>query len=101
MPSETNVMNSVSKQEEDTEESNEQSIALMTLSSTNQDSSISTKHIDTHLANINSDKVSISNIRLKFLSSTDDLASSTSSSAVTNDLSKAENLCFQDKTIGD
>lgn len=94
-------MNSVSKQEEDTEESNEQSVALMTLSSANQESSISTKHVDNHLANINNDKVSISNIRIKFLTSTDDVASSTSnSSAVANNLLKAEGLCFQDKTIG-
>ncbi|XP_012224447.1 E3 ubiquitin-protein ligase HECW2 isoform X2 [Linepithema humile] len=101
MPSETNVMNSVSKQEEDTEESNEQSVALMTLSSTNQESSISTKHVDNHLANINSDKVSISNIRIKFLTSTDDVASSTSNSCVVaNNSLKAESLCFPDKTIG-
>ncbi|XP_072743956.1 E3 ubiquitin-protein ligase HECW2 isoform X2 [Anoplolepis gracilipes] len=96
MPSETNAMGSISKQEEDTEKSNEQSVTLMTLDSTSQESNVSTKQVDTDLANVNSDKVSTSDhqIRIKNLNSTEDALSSTSS-ITTNDL--LENLCLQDK----
>lgn len=98
MPSETDAMDSVSKEEEDTEKSNEQSVALMTLNSTNQES---VKHTDTHLANTNGDKVSTSDVRTKFFNSTEDTASTASDSSVTtNDLLEAENLCPQDKTTG-
>ncbi|XP_071573577.1 E3 ubiquitin-protein ligase HECW2 [Temnothorax nylanderi] len=95
MPSETDAMGSVSKEEEDTE----QSVALMTLNSTTEESSVSTKHIDTHLTNANSDKVSTSDVRTKFFNSTEDAGSTASDSSITtNDLLEAENLCPQDKT---
>lgn len=97
MPSETNVMGSVSKQEEDTEQSNE-SITL-TLNSTNQVSSIPTKQTNTHTASVNSDKVSISDIRNKFLNSTGNAVSLTSNnSTAKNDSLQAETLCSRDKT---
>ncbi|XP_029161373.1 E3 ubiquitin-protein ligase HECW2-like isoform X2 [Nylanderia fulva] len=97
MPSETNAMDSISKQEEDAEKSNEQSVTLMTLNSTSQESSITTKQVDADLANaVNSDKVSTSDhIKIKFLNSTGDALSSTSS-ITTNDL--LENICLQAQT---
>lgn len=97
MPSETDAMDNVSKEEEDTEKSNEQSVALMTLNSTIQESA---KHTDT-LANVNGDKVSTSDVRTKFFNSIEDTASTASDSSVTtNDLLEAENLCPQDKATG-
>lgn len=99
MPSETGVMDSVSKEEEDTETSNEQSVALMTLNSAFQESDASAKHIDTHLMNANSNKVSMSDVTTKFL--VEDVVSTTSDSSImTNDLFETENLCSQDKTTG-
>lgn len=98
MPSETNAMGSISKQEEDTEKSNEESVTLLTLNSTSQESSISTKQVDADLANVNNDKVSTSDhIRIKFLNSTGDALSSTSS-ITTNDL--LESICLQAQTTG-
>lgn len=99
MPSETNAM---SKQEEDTDKSNEQSVTLMTLNSTNQESNVSAKRIDSHLANVNKcDEVRASDIRTKFLYATGDaLSSSSGSSVTTNNLLQAESLCLQDKTAG-
>lgn len=94
-------MGSVSKEEEDTERSNEQSVALMTLNSATQETSVSAKHIDTHLANDNGDKVSTSDVRSKFFSSIEDTVSTTSdSSLTTNDFIEIENSCPQDKTTG-
>ncbi|KAL6257214.1 hypothetical protein P5V15_012141 [Pogonomyrmex californicus] len=99
MPSEADAMGSISKEEEDTDKSIEQSITLMTLNSTNQESNLSTKHVDTHVTNANSDRISMSEIRTKFLNSTEDTGSTTSdSSATTNDLLETENLCPSDKT---
>ncbi|XP_029667889.1 E3 ubiquitin-protein ligase HECW2 isoform X2 [Formica exsecta] len=96
MPSETNAMGSISKQKEDNEKSNEQSVTLMTLNSTSQESSISTKQVDADLANVNSDKVSTSDhqIRIKILNSTGDTLSSTSS-ITTND--SLESVCPENK----
>lgn len=100
MPSETNAMGSVSKQEEDTEKYNEQSVTLRTLDSTIQEiSSTSTNHISTHVANVNSDKVSVSDIRTKHLNSTGDAVSSaTSSSVAKSDSLDVETLCHKDMT---
>ncbi|EGI64267.1 PREDICTED: E3 ubiquitin-protein ligase HECW2 isoform X1 [Acromyrmex echinatior] len=99
MPSETDAMGSVFKEEEDTEKSNEQPVSLMTLNSENKDSIVSTKHIDTHLANANNDKVSTSDVRTKFLNSTEDAVSTTSDSFVTTiNVLEAENLYPQSKT---
>lgn len=99
MPSETNAMGSISKQKEDNEKSNEQSITLMTLNSTSQESSVSTKQLDTDLANVNSDKVSTSDhqIKIKILNSTGDTLSSTSS-ITTND--SLESVCPKNKITG-
>ncbi|EFN70134.1 E3 ubiquitin-protein ligase HECW2 [Camponotus floridanus] len=97
MPSETNAMDNISKQEEDTEKSNEHSVTLMTLNSTSgQESSLSTKQINADVANVYNGKVSTSDhqIRIKILNSTGDGLSSTSS-VTTNDL--LENICLQDK----
>ncbi|KAL0099226.1 hypothetical protein PUN28_020063 [Cardiocondyla obscurior] len=101
MPSETNAMGSVSKEEEeDTEQSKEQSVALMTLNSATQDSSVSSKHIDTHLANANGDKISSSDVRTKFFNLSEDTVMTTSdSSETTNDLDETEILSPQEKTI--
>lgn len=102
MPSETDAMGSVFKEEEDTEKSNEQPVSLMTLNSENKDSIVSAKHIDTHLANANGDRVSTSDDRTKFLNSTDEDAVSTTSDSfvTTNNLLEAENLYSQSKTTG-
>lgn len=100
MPSETNAMDNISKQEEDTEKSNEHSVTLMTLNSTSgQESSLSTKQINADVANVYNGKVSTSDhqIRIKILNSTGDEFSSTSS-VTTNDL--LENICLQDKITG-
>lgn len=99
MPSETNAMGSISKQKEDNEKSNEQSVTLMTLNSTSQESSISTKQVDADLANVNNDKVSTSDhqIRIKILNSTGDTLSSTSS-ITTND--SLESVCPENKITG-
>jgi len=100
MPSETNAMDNISKQEEDTEKSNEHSVTLMTLNSTSgQESSLSTKQINVDVANVYNGKVSTSDhqIRIKILNSTGDGFSSTSS-VTTNDL--LENICRQDKITG-
>jgi len=98
MPSETGAMGSVSKEEDDTEKSNEQlrQTALMTLNSF-QESSASAKHIDTHL-NANSNMVSMSDVTTKFLA--ENVVSTSDSSITTNDLCETENLCPQDKTTG-
>lgn len=102
MPSETEETagGSVSREEEDTERSNERSVALMTLNSANQDSDVSAKHMDTRLANANGDRVSTSDVRAKFLNSTEDAVSTTSNSGsvTANNLLEAENLYPQDKT---
>lgn len=99
MPSKANDMDNISKQEEDTEKSNEHSVTLMTLNSTShQESSVCTKQINTDVANVYNDKVSASDhqIRIKILNSTGDALSSTSS-VMTNDI--LENIC-QDKITG-
>ncbi|KAL6428445.1 hypothetical protein ACFW04_008604 [Cataglyphis niger] len=98
MPSETNAMGSISKQKEDNEKSNEQSITLMTLNTTSQESSVSTKQLDNDLANVNSDKVSTSDhqIKIKTLNSTEDTLSSTSS-ITTND--SLDSICPKNKVI--
>ncbi|XP_020280673.1 E3 ubiquitin-protein ligase HECW2 isoform X2 [Pseudomyrmex gracilis] len=98
MPSETNAM---SKQEEDTEKSNEQSVNLMTLNSTNQESNLAAKHIDSHLSNTNKcDEVRASDLRTKFFYATgcDAVSSSSGCSVTTNNLLQAESLCLQDET---
>ncbi|XP_018406121.1 PREDICTED: E3 ubiquitin-protein ligase HECW2 [Cyphomyrmex costatus] len=96
MPSETDAMDSVFKEEEDSEKSNEQPVSLMTLNSENKDSIV--KHIDPHLVNAN-DKVFTSNVRTKFLNSTEDTVLMTSDNYVTtNNLLEAENLYPQSKT---
>lgn len=95
MPSETDAMGSVSKEEEDTEKSNEQSVALMTLNSVTQESNVSAKDINIHLTNANGDKVSTS--ETKFL--TEDAVSS-DSSVTTNDLLEIKNSYLQDETTG-
>lgn len=99
MPSETNAMDNISKQEENTEKSNKHSVALMTLNSTSQESSISTKQLNTDVGNVYNDKVSTSDhqIRIKILNSTEDALSSTSC-VTTND--SLENICLQDKITG-
>jgi len=98
MPFEADVIGNISKEEEDIEKSNEQSITL-TLNSANQDSNVSVKHIDC-LANANGDRVSTSDIRTKFLNSTEDVLTTSDSSVTKNDFFEAENLYPQDKTTG-
>jgi len=98
MPFEADVIGNVSKEEEDIEKSNEQSITL-TLNSANQDSNVSVKHID-RLANANDDRVSTSDIRTKFLNSTEDVLTTSDSSVIKNDFFETENLYPQDKTTG-
>ena len=100
MPSETDTMGSVFKEEEDTEKSNEQSVSLMTLNSENKDSIVSAKHIDTHLTNANGDKVSTSDVRTKFLNSTEDAVSTSDNFVTTINVLEAENLYPQSKTTG-
>lgn len=97
MPSEANAMGSVSKQEEDTEKSNEQSVTSRTSGSTNQEvSNAPTNHINAHVANINSSKVSVSDMRAKYLNLTEDAVSSaTASSVVKSDSPEAEALCHE------
>lgn len=99
MPSETNAMGSVSKQEEDAEKSDE-SVALMTLNSMSQESSTPVKHTNTHVTSVN--RVSIADIRSKFFDSTgDDTISSTSNISVAKgDSFEAETSCSKDKTTG-
>lgn len=99
MPSETDAMGSVSKEEEDTEKSNEPSVALITLNSMTQESNVPAKHINIHLTNANGDKVSTSNVRTKFLNLSED-AASTTSSVTTNDLLETENSYLQDENTG-
>lgn len=98
MPSKANDMDNISKQEEDTEKSNEHSVTLVTLNSTSQESSVCTKQINADVANVYNDKVSTADhqIRIKILNSTGDALSSTSS-VMTNDVPK--NIC-QDKIAG-
>ncbi|XP_012061726.1 PREDICTED: E3 ubiquitin-protein ligase HECW2 [Atta cephalotes] len=98
MPSETDAMGSVFKEEENTEKSNEQSVSLMTLNSENKDSIVSAKHIDTHLTNANGDKVSTSEVRTKFLNSTEDTVSTSDNFVTTINVLEAENLYPQSKT---
>ncbi|KYM80562.1 E3 ubiquitin-protein ligase HECW2 [Atta colombica] len=98
MPSETDAMGSVFKEEENTEKSNEQSVSLMTLNSENKDSIVSAKHIDTHLTNANGDKVSTSEVRTKFLNSTEDAVSTSDNFVTTINVLEAENLYPQSKT---
>lgn len=100
MPSEKNAMGSVSKQEEDTEKSNEQSVTLRTLSSTIQEASTaSTNHTSAPLANVNKDKISVSDIRTKYLNSTGDAVSSaTAGSLAESDSLEVETLCHKDMT---
>lgn len=94
-------MGSVSKDEEDTEKSNEQPVALITLNSVTQESNVSTKHINIHLTNANGDKVSTSNVRTKFLNLSEDAVSTTSNSSVmTNDLVETESSYLQDENAG-
>lgn len=99
MPSETNAMDNISKQEEDTEKSNEHSVTLMTLNSTSDQESSLSKQINADVANVYNGKVSTSDhqIRIKILNSTEDGLSSTSS-VTTNDL--LEHICLQDKITG-
>ncbi|XP_019696537.1 E3 ubiquitin-protein ligase HECW2 isoform X2 [Harpegnathos saltator] len=100
MPSETNAMGSVSKQEDDAEKSNEQSVTLRTLNSTIQEvTNASTNHINTHVANVNRDNIPVSDIRTKHVHSTGNAVSlATASSIAKSDSLEVETLCHKDMT---
>lgn len=99
MLSETNAMGSVSKQEQDTDKSNEQPVTLRTLSSTIQEASTaSTNYTNTHVENVNSDKVSVSDIRTKYVNSTGDASSAIAGSLARSVSPEIETLCHEDMT---
>lgn len=80
-------MGSVLKQE-DTEKSNEHLVTLNTLSCTSQASTTST---EVDIADINNEKVSISDMRTKFLNTIGDEVTSTSNNSdIKNDLQEPE-----------